>query len=497
MNSQTQSDVSVAAPFIDRRTFMKSASAGMALVAAGPALRAQAAGKRRRYAIVGCGGRHVMYQDAIEKNYQPQAELVALCDINPGRIEVAQRRATKNGATVPAGYAPGDFERMIRETKPEFVIVTTVDSTHDDYIVRAMEAGCDVITEKPMTNTAGKCQRILDACRRTGRHLRVTFNYRYSPPRTQVKDVLMSGEIGEVLSVDFHWMLNTTHGADYFRRWHGQKKFSEGLMVHKASHHFDLVNWWLGSLPETVWGVGNREFYTPAMAKRFGLKSHHERCHTCTEKAQCGFFLDLAASRELKELYLDQEHHDGYFRDRCVFRPEIDIEDTMNVMVRYENGATLSYSLNAFNAWEGYQIVFNGTKGRLEHTIVESTYINGTDAVQGGIAKDGVTTRVIPLRGAARKLTPWTGTGGHGGGDKVMLDEIFLPEAPADKYKRASNEQAGAASILIGVAANKCFATGQPVVIKQLVTGLTDPVYAPMPARVGPLPMPDRSARRV
>jgi hypothetical protein len=222
-----------------------------------------------------------------------------------------------------------------------------------------------------------------------------------------------------------------------------------------------------------------------------------KRCHTCTEKAQCGFFLDLAASRELKELYLDQEHHDGYFRDRCVFRPEIDIEDTMNVMVRYENGATLSYSLNAFNAWEGYQIVFNGTKGRLEHTIVESTYINGTDAVQGGIAKDGVTTRVIPLRGAARKLTPWTGTGGHGGGDKVMLDEIFLPEAPADKYKRASNEQAGAASILIGVAANKCFATGQPVVIKQLVTGLTDPVYAPMPARVGPLPMPDRSARRV
>ena len=90
---------------------------------------------------------------------------------------------------------------MIKETKPDFVIVTTVDATHADYIVRALEAGCDVITEKPLTTTAEMCQRILDATKKTGRHLRVTFNYRYSPPRTQVKDILMSGEIGDVVHV--------------------------------------------------------------------------------------------------------------------------------------------------------------------------------------------------------------------------------------------------------------------------------------------------------
>ena len=484
---------------VDRRSFVKIISAAGAGLALGPmpAALAQAAAPRRRFAIVGVGSRHQMYQDAIETSYQAHAELVGLCDNNPGRLQVAQLRSSRNGAPVPPAYGPEDFERMIRETKPDFVIVTTVDSTHDDYIVRAMAAGCDVITEKPLTNTAEKCQRILDARRRTGRHLRVTFNYRYSPPRTQVKDLLMSGEIGDVLSVDFHWMLNTDHGADYFRRWHSHKKFSQGLMLHKASHHFDLVNWWLGAMPETVWGVAKREFYTPAMARRFGLSGAHERCHTCPEQDQCGFFLDLAANPGLKELYLDQEHHDGYFRDQCVFRPEIDIEDTMNVMVRYENGVTMSYSLNTFNAWEGYHIVFNGTRGRLEHTIVESTYVNGTDTVQGGIAAGGVTTRVIPIRGRSRTLEPWTGAGGHGGGDKVMLDEIFLPDPPADKYLRASSEHAGAASILIGVAANRSFATGQPVVIKQLVTGLDYPAYAPMPSRTGPVPMPDRKARRV
>ncbi|MEN9402212.1 MAG: putative oxidoreductase YteT precursor [Verrucomicrobiota bacterium] len=483
-------------PLPDRRAFVKTLTAAGLVLGATPAGFASAVAPRRRFAIVGCGGRHQMYQDAIETTYKEHAQLVALCDLNPGRVEVARARSAKNGAAVPPGYAHTDFEKMITETKPEFVIVTTVDATHADYIVRALEAGCDAITEKPLTTTAAMCQRILDATKRTGRHLRVTFNYRYSPPRTQVKDLLMSGEIGEILSVDFHWMLNTTHGADYFRRWHGEKKNSGGLMIHKASHHFDLVNWWLGAVPVSVYATGKREFYTPAMARRFGLKSHHERCHTCPEQDQCGFFFSLANNPGLKSLYLDQEKYDGYHRDQCVFNPRIDIEDTMNVLVTYDNKVTLAYSLNAFNAWEGYHIVFNGTKGRLEHTIVEQTYVNGTDSVQGGIADDGITTRIIPLRGSPRRIDAWTGTGGHGGGDKVMLDEIFLPEVPADKYMRASNEHAGAASILIGVAANQCFQTGQPVKIADLVTGLEKPKYAPMPSRTGPLPMPERATIR-
>ncbi len=343
-----------------------------------------------------------------------------------------------------------------------------------------------------MTTTAEKCQRILDAKRRTGRNIRVTFNYRYSPPRTQVKDLLLSGEIGDVLSVDFHWLLNTMHGADYFRRWHSQKKNSGGLMIHKATHHFDLVNWWLSAVPVTVHAAGKRDFYTPAMAKRLGLASHHERCLTCPEKAACTFLLDLAANPGLKALYLDHEQHDGYFRDRCVFRPDIDIEDTMNVIVGYDTGATLSYSVNAFNAWEGYQIAFNGTKGRLEHSIVEQIYVSGTNTVQGGIAEDGVRTRVIPLRGEARDIKPWTGEGGHGGGDQVMLDDIFLPDPPADKYVRDSDERGGAASILVGIAANRCFATGQPVKVADLVTGFARPDYPPMPTHDGPVPMPPR-----
>jgi predicted dehydrogenase len=495
MNSELENSAG-----INRRTFVKNISAaglGLAALSALPSGFAQAATepRRKRYAIVGLGSRYRMYQTAIETTYKDYAELVGVCDINAGRVKLSNKRSAKAGAKVPPGYAHTDFEKMIRETKPDYVIVTTVDATHDDYLVRAMELGCDTITEKPMTTTPEKCQRIVDACARTGKEVRVLFNYRYSPPRSQVKDILMSGEIGEVLSVDFQWLLNTTHGADYFRRWHAEKKNSGGLMIHKATHHFDLVNWWLGAVPVSVMATGKREFYTPEMAKRLGLNSHHDRCRTCPEQAKCGFYVDLAATPGLKEIYLDNEEHDGYFRDRCIFNPRIDIEDTMNVIVGYDNKATLSYSLNAFNAWEGYNVAFNGTKGRIEHSIVEAVYSNGatSDDSQGAIADGGVTTRVIPLRGAPRKITAWTGEGSHGGGDKIMLDDLFLPKPPEDKYLRAADVRAGAHSMLIGAAANICFETGKAVEVQKLVKNLGRPDYSPMPSRTAPLPMPEKA----
>jgi predicted dehydrogenase len=474
-------------PKTDRRTLIKSAG-GLAL---GLTSGLFAATPRKRHAIVGVGSRARMFQTAITHTFPTLNELVAICDTNPGRLALAARAAVAAGARAPKTYAATDFDRMLRETKPQSVIVATPDALHDDYIVRALDAGCDVVTEKPLTTTAEKAQRILDACRRNGRHLRVTFNYRYSPPRTQIKDLLMNNEIGDILSVDFQWLLNTVHGADYFRRWHSRKAISGGLMVHKATHHFDLVNWWLGAQPEVVTAVGKREFYTPATARRMGLKSHHERCLTCPEKTACTFYFDLARDRGLKELYLDNEKHDGYFRDQCVWRPEIDIEDTMNVIVRYNTGATLGYSLNAFNSWEGYTVAFNGTKGRIEHQVIERAGVAGASAPQGGIEKDDVRTRVIPLRGVPRELEPWTGEGDHGGGDAVMLEEVFGSPQP-DKYKRASDERSGAYSILIGVAANRCFESGQSVRIADLVTGLTPPEMAAMPTRTSPVPMPMR-----
>lgn len=410
-----------------------------------------------------------MFRDAILNDFPEHNTLVAVCDRNAGRVALA------SGGKLP-GYGAEQFEQMIREQKPDCVIVTTMDATHDDYMCRAMELGCDVMTEKPMTTDAAKCQRILDTQRKTGRKVTVTFNYRYAPFRSQVKDMLLRGVIGDVLSVDFHWMLDTHHGADYFRRWHRKKANSGGLMVHKATHHFDLVNWWLGSVPERVYATGARKFYTPATAHRLGLKNPGERCHGCAEAKNCMFHLDLAGNEHLKQLYFDNEKHDGYFRDRCVFSPDMDIEDTMSVAVDYANGARLSYSLNAFCAWEGYVVSFNGTNGRIEHKCEETVYINGDGTVPGALKKEGTWTRVYPLRDAAYQVELWPSPGGHGGADPVMLKYLFdAGHQPADPLKRAADQRSGAWSILTGIAANQSIATGQAVRIAELVSGIEVP----------------------
>jgi hypothetical protein len=223
-----------------------------------------------------------------------------------------------------------------------------------------------------------------------------------------------------------------------------------------------------------------------------GLSGPQQRCATCPEREACGFHFDLGASESLQSLYRDHETHDGYWRDRCVFRSDIDIEDTMNALVTYDTGATLSYSLNAFNAWEGYTVAFNGTKGRLEHSIVEQVYVNGLDQVQGAVLEDAVKIRVIPLRGPGCDIEPWSAEGAHGGGDRLMLEDIFPAQPAADRFLRAADERAGAASVLVGIAANRSLETGASVAISDLLPGLERPDYPVLTWRGGEVPMPGR-----
>jgi predicted dehydrogenase len=420
-----------------------------------------------RVAVVGLGGRHQLFRDEAAS----RGLLCGVCDSNPGRVEASRRAVReKTGREIP-GYAATDFDRMVAETRADTVVVTTLDREHDTYLCRAMDLGCDAVTEKPMTIDADRCRRILETQARTGRRLRVCFNYRYAPVRSRVKELLQAGVIGEVLSIDFHWLLDTRHGADYFRRWHRHKANSGGLLVHKATHHFDLVNWWLDTVPETVYAQGHRRFYVPGTAERLGLAGRGPRCRGCPVFADCPFALDLACYEELRTLYLDCEHHDGYFRDQCPFSEDIDIEDAMSVSAAYANGAKLSYSLTAFAAWEGYTIAFNGTAGRLEHKCEETAYINADGSVPGALKAEGTWIRVYPLRDPAYAIPLGEAEGGHGGADPLMLRDLFADVPAPDPLHRAADQRAGAWSILTGIAANQSIREGRPIRLRDFPPG--------------------------
>jgi len=401
----------------------------------------------KRYALVGCGVRGIsMYARPIVKYYGDVGELAAICDTNPVRLNACNAYLE---ASVPAFT---DFDDMLEKAQPDAVIVTSPDYTHHDFIIRTLEAGCDAISEKPMTIDAQKCRAILEAEKRTGKRVIVAFNYRYSPQHQQIKRMISGGEIGDVLSVDFSWPLDYIHGADFFRRWHRRLENSGGLLVHKSTHHFDLINWWLDSEPATVYASGRRAFYGPTREAR------GERCHGCAHAETCEFFMDMTKVDYMQVLYLNAESEDGYYRDRCVFGDEIDIYDTMAATVRYQNGAVLAYSCTAYAPWEGYTLVFNGTKGTLEVLFVE----------RAPGREPGVEMTAHPLRQPARGIQVDTGTGEHYGGDRLLRDHLFRG-VESDPLGLQADSRAGAMSILTGIAANESIRTGAPVTISDLL----------------------------
>ena len=259
---------------------------------------------KKRYAHIGIGGRARMYYEAIATTYKETSELVAFCDVNKARMDYANSVLEESyGYHKVPTYTPDQFEQMIEETKPDVVIVTSIDRTHHRYIIKAMECGCDVISEKPMTMDAEKCQDIIDCIERTGKKLRVTFNYRYSAHATKLRELLMEDVIGKVQQVHFEWLLNTSHGADYFRRWHRDKKISGGLLVHKATHHFDLINFWLGAYPKTVFAFGDLKFYGRENAEERGVTKFYSRVYGQKNAEGDPFALVMSGNEYLENLY--------------------------------------------------------------------------------------------------------------------------------------------------------------------------------------------------
>jgi predicted dehydrogenase len=406
----------------------------------------------KKYVIVGAGNRGLhMYAVPLYKKFRDVAKIVGVYDINHKRAKLMQREA---GGDFPVYNS---FQEMLDSSKADAVIITTVDCYHHEYIIQSLEAGCDAITEKPMTIDADKCNAILEAEKRTGKKVIVTFNARCGPFPTKIKELIRSGAIGDVLSVHFEWLLDTVHGADYFRRWHRKMGNSGGLLIHKATHHFDMVNWFIEQDPVAINAYGTRRFYGPTRDKR------SERCLTCNYKETCEFYLDITQSNS-RELYLECEDVDGYFRDRCIFSEEIDIYDTMSLNVKYSGGAMMSYSLTAHSPYEGYKLSINGTGGRLEaETFSKSTH----DTFAGASANR---LRLYNRKGEEIIINVPVLSGSHGGSDEVLQRLLF--KGAEDPFNYVAGSRAGAMSLIIGAAANISIKEGRVILVKDLLKNI-------------------------
>ncbi|TPX08009.1 uncharacterized protein E0L32_010340 [Thyridium curvatum] len=433
----------------------------------------------KRYVIVGMGVRSAFYYQAIIQKHKDVAKLVGICDTNQTRMNAANDRIEELGGERVPTYKAEDFDKMVQEQKADVVIVTTIDKFHHTYCIRAMELGCDAITEKPMTIDEEKLQAMIDAEKRTGKQIRVLFNYRYAPHHTKVRELIASGLIGDISTVHMDWILDCAHGSDFMRRWHREKANSGGIQMHKSIHHFDLVHFWLGTEPEMVYCLGGLKFYGRENAIKRGEKNLGERYLGNEDAKDDPFAIHIDKNAQLKKLYLEAEHEDGYIRDRNCFADGITIEDTLSMIIKYKDGAVMTYNTYAFAPWEGYRCTFNGTKGRIEINVTEGGYSAGGEAVtkhgltdleknyiQGGVEQ--TTIVVYPLWDKPYVVDVVKGEGGHGGGDPVLLEDVLVG-AKKDDFKRAAFIRDGGNAVLVACGANKSMATGLPVNVQELV----------------------------
>lgn len=435
-----------------------------------PIYRGVVADARTPYVLLGAGNRADLYFTALTGEYAAAARLVAVCEPNRVRRDryLARYAERLPDAAPPAAYDPDHLGELLRDQGPGTVVVTTPDWTHAQWVTTALDAGWRVVCEKPLTIDVDGCRAIAEAARRSPAELLVTFNYRYSPRNSAVRKLLAAGAVGEVTSVLFEWVLDTGHGADYFRRWHREKRFSGGLLVHKASHHYDLVNWWLDDIPVEVVARGTRRVYGPTGS---------------ASVAPGTFDLDLTSDNELEAMFgVAATAEDGYVRNRGVADPGVDIEDNLAAVVTYERGALLSYSLNAHAPWEGYRVAVNGTEGRLEIEVVERAEVPaGRRVVDPSARRDlpaprdprepvrRVGTRIVLQRHwePARTVPVQDDASAHGGGDRLLVDDVFDGTGPDPLGCRAGLSE-GLRSVLVGIAGNRSLATGAPVRIADL-----------------------------
>ncbi len=452
-----------------RRDFLATTGAAVAgSVLTNPVSASVSSLTKKRVVLVGTGIRGTSFWGRnIQRQYADLVEFVGLCDVNPGRLEFAKKYI---GINCPVFT---NFDEMMVKVKPDMVMVTTVDSTHHEFIIKGLEYGAQVLTEKPMTTDEDKCQAILDAEKKAGKKVIVGFNYRYGTQPTKIKELLEENVIGKMTSVDFHWYLNTYHGASYFRRWHGHKNKGGSLLVHKATHHFDLLNWYINSDPVEVFAYGDLEHYGK------NNKFRGANCRQCAYTKQCKFYWDITKDKHLMDLYANNEIYDGYIRDNCLWRESIDIYDKMAVQIKYANNVQVSYSLTTYSPYEGWRIAFNGMDGRLDSwqdipwrtdEQVNQAELHAQEMKQGEKDIEKEFNEIVVMKNwndyKLHKVSK--AGGGHGGGDVRLQDKIFRNPDMADPLKHSAGTRDGAMACLIGIAARKSIEEKRAVKIEEL-----------------------------
>jgi len=214
------------------------------------------ASRRVRLALVGCGRISKSHFDALDTHKQ-RVDLVAVCDTDPKALAAAEKR----------GGAPGfpTLDALLARADADVVVLATPSGLHSAQAIQAAQAGCHVVTEKPMATRWEDGKRMVEAADKAGVQLFVVKQNRLNPTVRLVKRAITRGRFGRLYMVtcNVFW----TRPQDYYdtARWRGTWEFDGGAFMNQASHYVDLLDWLIGPV-ESV------QAYTATLARRIEVE---------------------------------------------------------------------------------------------------------------------------------------------------------------------------------------------------------------------------------
>jgi UDP-N-acetyl-2-amino-2-deoxyglucuronate dehydrogenase len=211
-----------------------------------PTLRPPVQGRKVRFALIGCGRIAQNHIEAIQR-HQERAELVAVCDTDPGA------RAAAEAKTGVRGFASlTELLAAQAAVRADCVVLATPSGLHSRQTIEAAQAGLHVMTEKPMATRWQDGLAMVKACDDAGVQLFVVKQNRRNATLQLLKRAVAEGRFGRIynVAVNVFW----TRPQAYYdsAAWRGTWEFDGGAFMNQASHYIDLLDWMVGPVESVM-----------------------------------------------------------------------------------------------------------------------------------------------------------------------------------------------------------------------------------------------------
>lgn len=399
--------------------------------------------RKLTFAIVGYGDRGAIYANG-DHWYSEDMKIVAVAESVPDRLAFAkEHHKLKDDVCFESAE-----EFLKRERMADIACICTQDQDHFAHAIAALEKGYHLLLEKPISISEELCNGIAQKAKECGRTVLVCHVLRYSPFYTTVRDIIRSGKLGEVISLDQIENVGFFHIAHSFVRgkWRNVQTAAPMILA-KSCHDMDIIYWLLGKKPERLTSFGSLRHFRAEHAP----KGAAARCLDCPVRGDCPYdavwiYLEGDPKHSFKtagnsgwpvQVLTDHPSEETIIRalregpfGRCVYRCDNDVVDHQVVNMEFSEGTTATFSMVGFTAETDRTIKIMGTKGEL----VGSMDQNSITVTRFKHAPEHINVDISDVKG-----------GEHSGSDYKMMKAIVAhyKEYPlgADGYLASSSHE--------------------------------------------------------